>query len=173
MHPFIHEFPIFEKFLYVGHVLGSTHEFPNDYRYNVLEELLKDDYYILILALYYKLIGYFFSNDWGSNTVFRWNNIPDQVVFNDGMTMSELLLGNRDLKALLLRGNSLFQGITKRSYGSCPIGKKFDNALDYLENLKDIRNAGLENGVDDFINRTISTGENALRNMREELKNIK
>jgi len=168
LHPFIHEFPIFEKFLHVEHVIGNTHEFPNDYRYLVLEELLEDELYILILALYYRIAGLYFSNDWSKENVFTWQDVPAQIEFSPGKNFSELLLGDRELKALMLRGDSLFYGVNERSYGSCPIGKRFDSALDYLDGLEDIRKAGMEYDFDTFIERALDIGSSALAKLKQE-----
>jgi len=170
IHPFLYDFPIFEKFLHVGHVLGNTQEFPNNYRYHVLERLLNDDIYILILALYYIIVGCFFSNQWGTKKVFQWRDVPDQIEFRKGMTMSELLLGNKQFKALMLQDNDLFNGILERTYGPCPIGERFDIALDYLEGLNDIRHAGLKHDFDGFINRTIDIGQKEIKHLKHRLK---
>lgn len=170
LHPFIYEFPIFEKFLHVEHVLGNTHEFPNDYRYFVLEKLLEDEVYILILALYYKVAGLYYTNEWGMKNVFSWRDVPDQIEFQQGETLSDLFLGNPSLKALLLRGDSLFVGINERSYASCPIGKRFDAALDYLDGLGDIRNAGLKHDFDAFMERALNIGSSALEKIKQEFK---
>ncbi|MEE2746653.1 MAG: hypothetical protein VX617_07205 [Pseudomonadota bacterium] len=173
LHPFIHEYPIFEKFLHIEHVLGNTEEFPNEYRIQVLEKLLKDDMYILVLSLYYKVVGCFFSNDWGINNVFIWRDVPQQISFQEGMSLSKLLLSNRNLKALILRGDDLFHGILNRTYATCPIGKRFDKALDYLDGLKDIREAGLENDFDGFIFRSLEAGEQVIQKLKQNPENIK
>ncbi|MEE2746302.1 MAG: hypothetical protein VX617_05415 [Pseudomonadota bacterium] len=169
LHPFIYEFPIFEQFLHVEHVLGNTEEFPSNYRYYVLEKLLEDDLYILILALYYRVAGLFYTNDWGVKDVFSWKDVPEQVEFEPGQTLSQLLMGNNHLKALLLRGDSLFEGIANRSYGQCPVGIRFNSALDYLDGLTDIRRAGLEYNFDIFIERVLSIGDSALAKLKQDL----
>jgi hypothetical protein len=168
IHPFIHEFPIFEKFLHVEHVIGNTQEFPNEYRYYVLEELLKDEVYILILALYYQVVGHYYTNEWGQKDVFSWRDVPDQVEFYPGKTFSDLLLGNSKLKALLLRGDTLFKMIKERSYGSCPIGKRFDAAFNYIDDLEDIRKVGQEYNFDEFIERVLNIGSSALAKVKRD-----
>ncbi len=168
LHPFIDDFPIFEKFLHVEHIIGNTQEFPNEYRYYVLEELLKEEVYILILALYYRVAGLYYTNQWGPKKVFTWRDVPDQVEFYPGDTFSDLLLGNRNHKALLLRGDNLFEIVNERSYGSCPIGKRFDVAFDYIDSLNDVRKAGLEYNFDDFIKRALNIGSSALANIKRD-----
>ena len=168
LHPFINEFPIFEKFLHVEHVLGNTQEFPNDYRYYVLENLLEDEVYILILALYYRVVGHYYTNEWGQKNVFTWRDVPDQVEYFPGKTFSELLLGDREKKALMIRGDSLFDAINERSYGPCPIGDRFDAAFDYIDSLDDIRKAGLEYDFDAFIERALNIGSSAVDKLKQD-----
>ena len=166
LHPFLHEFPIFEKFLHIEHVLGNTDKFPVEYRYAVLEKLLEDEAYILIMALYFRVVGTYFTNDWGKENVFTWSNIPDQIEFQPGMTLSDLLLGNRQYLALMLRGDSLFSAMNTLSFGICPVGERFVAALHQLDELDDLRDAGKHLDLSDFISRALSYGEEALALVR-------
>ena len=167
LHPFLHEFPLFEKFLHIEHVLGNTDKFPVEYRYAVLEKLLEDDAYILLMALYYRVVGTYFTNDWGCENVFVWRDIPDQIEFQPGMTLTDLLLGNRQYLALMLRGDSLFDAMNTLSFGICPVGERFAAALRQLDELDDLRDAGKHLDLSDFISRALSYGEQALTLVRD------
>ena len=167
LHPFLHEFPIFEKFLHIEHVLGNTDKFPVEYRYAVLERLLADEDYIFLMALYYKVVGTYFTNDWGTENVFEWRDIPDQIEFQPGMTLTDLLLGNRQYLALMLRGDSLFEAMNTLSFGICPVGERFAAALRHLEELEDLRDAGKHLNLSNFISRALSYGEQALALVRD------
>ena len=167
IHPLINEFPILEKFLHVEHVLGNTEKFPNNYRYYVLEKLLDNDLYILILALYYKLFGMLYSSDWGVSDVFKWRDIPEDIYFKGGESLTSFFLHNRDKKALLVRGDSLFQSINEKSYEKCDIGDRFSSAIRELEKISDIREAGLDYDFDSFIEFVIGVGEEALEKIKK------
>ena len=167
IHPLINEFPILEKFLHVEHVLGNTEKFPNNYRYYVLEKLLNNELYILILALYYKLFGMLYSSDWGVSDVFKWKNIPEDIYFESGDTLTSFFLHNRNKKALLVRGDSLFQLINEQSYEKCDIGDRFSSAIREIEKLSDIRDVGLNYDFDAFIEFVIGAGEEALEKVKK------
>jgi len=162
LHPFIHEFPFFEKFLHIEHVLGNTDKFPVEYRYAVLERLLEDEAYIRLMALYFKVVETYFTNDWGQENVFTWRDVPDQIEFQPGMTLSDLYLSHRSYLALMLRGDSLFDAMNTLSFGICPIGERFVAALHQLDELDDIRDAGRDLDFDAFISRALSYGDEAL-----------
>jgi len=172
LHPFINEFPIFERFLNIENVLGATDQFPNEYRYLVLEQLLEDDRYVRILALYYQIVRHYFSNDWGDGEVFQWRDQPEQVEFDAEMTVSEMLLGNTQLKAILPARDIYFQKITDGDYKSCAIGRRFEKAQEYLADLDDIRDACLEGDFDAFMTFAIDAGRNALDQLKiQHVKN--
>ena len=142
--------------------MGNTDKFPVEYRYAVLEKLLEDEAYILIMALYFRLVGTYFTNDWGKENVFTWRDIPDQIEFQPGMTLSELLLGNRQYLALMLRGDSLFSAMNNLSFGICPVGERFVAALRQLDELDDLRDAGKHLDTSNFISRASPTGKRLL-----------
>ena len=114
------------------------------------------------------MVGHYYTNEWGQKNVFSWRDVPDQVEFYPGKTFSDLLLGNSKLKALLLRGDTLFKTIKERSYGSCPIGKRFDAAFNYIDGLEDIREVGQEYNFDEFIERVLNIGSSALAKVKRD-----
>ena len=122
--------------------------------------------YILILALYYKLFGMLYSSDWGVSDVFKWKNIPEDIYFESGDTLTSFFLHNMDKKALLVRGDSLFQSINEKSYDKCDIGDRFSSAIRELEKLSDIRDVGLNYDFDAFIEFVIGVGEEALEKVK-------
>ena len=89
VHPFLYEFPIFERFLNIENVLGATHDFPNEYRYSVLRQLLQNETYVRILLLYYQIVSHYFSNDWGGGRVFEWRDQPEQKGFAANESISD------------------------------------------------------------------------------------
>ena len=168
LHPFLHEFPLFEKFLHIEHVLGNTDKFPVEYRYAVLERLLEDNVYIFVMALYFRVAGTYYTNDWGMKEVFNWRDVPDQIDFKPGMTLTELLLGNRNYLALMLSDDTLFDAMHTLSFGICPIGERFVAALRQLDELEDLREAGEDLDFEAFISRALSYGEQALSIVRDD-----
>ena len=78
-----------------------------------------------------------------------------------------MLLGDREKKALMIRGDELFDAINERSYGPCPIGGRFDAAFDYIDSLDDIRKAGLEYDFDAFIERALNIGSSAVDKLKQ------
>lgn len=162
IHPFIHEFPILEKFLHVEHVLGATHEFPNEYRYLVLERMLREELYVLVLALYYRLVSLYFSNDWGDGDVFSWKDVPDQVPFSPGGTISDVLFSHRNFKALLPTGDEYFKAVSDAAIGDCPLSPAFLAAVKQLDELPDLRIAGMDHDFEAFLARTMDYGQEAL-----------
>jgi len=166
LHSFLHEFPLFEKFLHIEHVMGNTDKFPVEYRYAVLEKLLEDETYILLMALYYRVAGTYFTNDWGVEDVFSWRDVPDQIEFKPGMTLTELLLSHRNYLALMLRGDGLFDAMNNLSFGICPVGERFVDALRKLDELDDIRAADHLVDFGSFIDRALSYGDQALAVVR-------
>jgi len=167
IHPFIHEFPILEKFLHVAHVLGATVEFPNDYRYAVLEKMLGEQLYVLILALYYRLVAAYFTNDWGQDDVFEWKDVPDQVTFTPGGTLEDAFFAHPDYKALLAKGDFLFRSVTTGDFADDELGQRFAKANAELDALTDLRTAGLAHDFDGFIQRAMNYGQEALELVRE------
>ncbi|MAF49208.1 MAG: WavE lipopolysaccharide synthesis family protein [Rhodospirillales bacterium] len=168
LHPFIYEFPIFERFLHIENVLGATHEFPNEYRYSVLRQLLQNDTYVRILALYYKIASLYFSNDWGGGRVFEWRDQPEQVAFSAGMSISDILMGQPRLKAIMPVGDDYFRRVAGGKYRECDIGRRFDDARAYLEGLTDIREACLEADFDAFMEFAIAAGQTALGEVKDK-----
>lgn len=168
LHPFLYEFPIFERFLSIENVLGATHDFPNEYRNSVLRQLLQNDTYVRILALYYQILSLYFSNDWGSGPVFEWRDQPEQITFGTATTISEFLLGRPELKALMPAGDRYFRQVTAGNYPTCDIGRRFDAARAYLTGLDDIRDACLDENFDEFMEFALAAGETALGEIKDK-----
>ncbi len=168
LHPFLYEFPIFERFLNIENVLGATHDFPNEYRYSVLRQLLQNDTYVRILALYYQILSLYFSNDWGAGKVFEWRDQPEQIAFGTGTSISEFLLGRPELKALLPLGDTYFSQVTNGEYPTCDIGRRFDAAQAYLAGLDDIRDACLDEDFGEFMEFALAAGETALGEVKDK-----
>jgi hypothetical protein len=167
-HPFLYEFPIFERFLNIENVLGATHEFPNEYRYSVLRQLLKNDIYVRILLLYYQIVSLYFSNDWGGGRVFEWRDQPQQIGFTAGESISDFLLGRPELKALMPLGDEYFRQVAAGNYPACDIGRRFDAARAYLQDLPDIRSACLETDFDAFMEYALLAGQTALADVKDK-----
>lgn len=167
IHPFIHEFPILEKFLHVAHVLGATIEFPNEYRYAVLEKMLGEELYVLILALYYRLVDVYFSNDWGQDRVFEWKDVPDQVAFTPGGTLKDAYFAHPGYKALLAKGDVLFRSVAASDFADDELGQRFAKANAELDGLADLRTAGLDHDFNGFIQRALGCGQEALDVVRQ------
>ncbi|MBT3883741.1 MAG: hypothetical protein HOF70_03090, partial [Rhodospirillaceae bacterium] len=168
LHPFLYEFPIFERFLNIENVLGATHDFPNEYRYSVLRQLLQNDTYVRILALYYQILSLYFSNDWGSGDVFKWRDQPEQITFGAATTISDFLLGRPQLKALMPAGDTYFRQVTDGEYPACDIGARFHAARAYLGGLDDIRDACLDEDFDKFMEYALAAGQTALGEVKDK-----
>jgi hypothetical protein len=168
LHPFLYDFSIFERFLHVENVLGTTHDFPNEYRYSVLRQLLQNETYVRILSLYYQILSLYFSNNWGTGRVFEWRDQPEQIAFNGDQSISEFLLGKPELKAIMPLGDDYFRGVTSGKFRDCDIGRRFDDARAYLAGLADIRDACLETDFDAFMEFALATGQTALSDVKDK-----
>ena len=166
-HPFLSDFPIFEMFLNVENVLGAPHKFPNEYRYSVLRRLLEHETYVQILALYYRIMSLYFSNDWGGGPVFAWRDSPEQISFDADQSISEFLLSRPMLKALMPLGDTDFRSVSGGNYKSCRIGKRFDSARTYLDDLTDIRDACLDADFDAFLEYALAASEAAMEEVKD------
>ena len=168
LHPFLYEFPIFERFLHIENVLGATHNFPNEYRYSVLRQLLQNETYVRILLLYYQIVSHYFSNDWGGGRVFEWRDQPEQKGFAADESISDFLLGRPELKALMPLGDEYFRHVAAGNYPACDIGRRFDEARAYLAGLADIRDACLEVDFDEFMEYALGAGQTALGDVKDK-----
>ena len=170
LHPFLHDFPILEKFLHVENALGITEEYPPEYRYAVLQHLLKSDLYVTVLAIYYQLVCTYYSDDWGAGDIFEWRDVPDQPHFQSDATLTDFFLGNQNLKALMPPGDEFYHWVVNQDYAPCEVGERFTKAFNYLSGLDDIRSACLEFDFDKFLQETIDAGKAALDQLRDDLK---
>ncbi len=167
LHPFLHAFPAFEKFLHASHILGLTPEFPGPYRQFVLERMLENQVYVKILALYYLIMASCFTCDWGPGDIFEWRDIPPLKNFTPGDRLEDFLSVGEGEKTIMPAGDIFFQTITERAAASSPLGDRFSRALDDLEGLDDLGNACLEEDFAAFLEEALDVGSQASEKLRD------
>jgi hypothetical protein len=166
LHPFLYGYPVFETFLRVENALGVTDQFPAEYRHLVLARMLENDVYMTMLALYYRLVAAYFTNDWGPGPVFEWRDVPAREKFAPGDTLSSMLLARHDLQAILPEGDGFFRVAASDGFGPCSLGNRYACANAYLDGLTDLRDACLDMDLDAFCETAIKIGKSALEEIR-------
>ncbi len=168
LHPFLHHFPVFEKFLHASHLLGLTDEFPGPYRRFVLGRLLENQIYVKILALYYVIIATCFTCDWGPGKIFQWREDLPLKSFEPGSALGDYFLQGAGEKALMSDGNALFESVTAGDFASCKVGERFTQAMEYLRGLDDLGQACMEEDFGAFLDAALNIGEEASAMLRAE-----
>jgi hypothetical protein len=167
LHPFLYDYPIFETFLRVENALGVTDQFPGEYRHLVLARMLENETYVAMLALYYRLVAAYFTNDWGADPMFEWREVPAREKFVSSDPLSSMLLQRHHLQAILPEGDVFFRAAATDGFAPCPLGERFKRANAYLDGLTDLRDACLEMDLDAFCDAAIESGRAALTEIRK------